>query len=157
MLPRRGCSRLAASAVAAFVGGCTDPSPAGPGRDAAVTCEPVDAQRGQCHAPLDAFLCASTWDTRATPMCGLRVYEGPGGGYLLQYVSYNDIPPVGGPSWMCVFDSVTHALVGTWALDHYPRWCCGSSFDMFQGVATDQLANLAVSMATHPPCPDAGP
>ena len=61
--------------VARFGVRCTDPSPAGPGRDAAVTCEPVDAQRGQCRAPLDAFLCASTWDTRATPMCGLRVYS----------------------------------------------------------------------------------
>ncbi|HXT99667.1 MAG TPA: hypothetical protein VN903_01655 [Polyangia bacterium] len=44
--------------------------------------------------------------------------------YPLQYVSFNDIPPVGGPSWMCVYDSGTHALVGAWALDHFPRWCC---------------------------------
>lgn len=150
---RRGCARLAMSAL---IVGCTEASPAGPGRDASVACEPVDGERGACHQPLDAFLCASTWDMRRAPMCGLRVYEGPGGGYLLQYISYNDIPPVGGPSWMCVYDSVSHALVGAWALDHYPRWCCGSSFDLFQGVATDQLANLAVSMATHPPCPDAG-
>ena len=142
--------------AAALVAACTERSPAGPGTDAGTTCEPVDAERGACRPPFGGASCGSTWDTRGTPMCGLRVYEGPGGGYLLQYVSYNDIPPIGGPSWMCVYDSVTHALVGVWALDHYPRWCCGSSFDMFQGVATDELANLAVSMATHPPCPDAG-
>jgi len=142
--------------AAALVAACTERSPAGPGTDAGATCEPVDAERSACRPPLGGASCGSTWDTRGTPMCGLRVYEGPGGGYLLQYVSYNDIPPIGGPSWMCVYDSVTHALVGVWALDHYPRWCCGSSFDMFQGVATDELANLAVSMATHPPCPDAG-
>jgi hypothetical protein len=143
----------------ALFGACTEQSDAGLGNNDAgmAACQPVDAEEpGQCRAPLDETLCAATWDTRPAPMCGLRIYEGPGGGYLLQYVSYNDIPPVGGPSWMCVFDGGTQALVGAWALDHYPRWCCGSSFDLFQGVATDEIANLAVSMATHPPCPDAG-
>ena len=89
-------------------------------------------------------------------MCGLRVYEGPGAGYLLQYVSYSDVPPVGGPTWMCIYDAGRRQLAGVWALDHYQRWCCGTSLDMFEGVATDEIASLAASMATHPPCPDGG-
>ncbi len=122
------------------------------------TCAPIDEQRGQCRTPLGASFCAETWATRDAPMCGLRVYEGPGAGYLLQYVSYNDIPPLGGPSWMCVYaQNGSRSLVGAWALDHYLRWCCGQSLDLFQGVATDEIANLAASMATHPLCPDAGP
>jgi hypothetical protein len=125
--------------------------------DADPSCQPVDAERGQCRTRLDRSLCAGVWESRPTPPCGLRVYEGPGAGYLLQYISYADIPPVGGPSWMCVYDSNTHELAGAWALDHYPRWCCGSSFDMFQGVGSDAIAAVAVSMATHPPCPDGGP
>ena len=89
-------------------------------------------------------------------MCGLRIYEGPGAGYLLQYVSYADIPPIGGPSWMCVYDARSGALVGAWAQDHYLHWCCDSSLDMFQGVGSDAIAGVAASMATHPACPDAG-
>ncbi|HEY7370934.1 MAG TPA: hypothetical protein VIF57_02065 [Polyangia bacterium] len=141
---------------AAACAACSERSFAAPG-GVATTCQPVDADRGQCRTPLDRSLCAGVWEARPTPPCGLRVYEGPGAGYLLQYVSYADIPPVGGPSWMCVYDDATHDLVGAWALDHYPRWCCGSSFDMFQGVGSDEIAAVAVSMATHPPCPDAGP
>jgi hypothetical protein len=125
--------------------------------DAAPLCEPADADRGACRTLLDRSLCAATWDDRAPPMCGLRVYEGAGAGYLLQYVSYSDVPPVGGPTWMCIYDAGTHELVGAWALDHYLRWCCGTSLDRFQGVATDDIANLAASMATHPPCADGGP
>ena len=116
-------------------------------------CQPVAEERGQCRPPLDTGLCAATWETRDPPMCGLRIYEGPGAGYLLQYVSYADVPAVGGPSWMCVYDATTHALVGVWALDHYLRWCCGSSLDMFQGVGSDDIAAVAIAMATHPPCP----
>ena len=124
--------------------------------DAASTCTPVAAERGQCRPPLEATFCAATWDARPALMCGLRVYEGPGAGYLLQYVSYVDIPPIGGPSWMCIYDRTTQALVGVWALDHYLRWCCESSLDLFEGVASNEIANLAYAMATHPPCPDAG-
>jgi hypothetical protein len=116
-------------------------------------CQPVTEERGQCRPPLDTGLCAATWETRDPPMCGLRIYEGPGAGYLLQYVSYADVPAVGGPSWMCVYDTTTHALVGVWALDHYLRWCCASSLDMFQGVGSDDIAAVAIAMAAHPPCP----
>jgi hypothetical protein len=143
-------------ASVALLGGCMGQDAAGPGDAAGTSCQPVAAERGQCRVPLDEALCAATWATRPTPRCGLRVYEGPGAGYLLQYVSYNDIPPVGGPSWMCVYETATQALAGAWALDHYPRWCCSSSFDLFQGVATDAIADVAVSMATHPLCPDGG-
>jgi hypothetical protein len=124
--------------------------------DALSTCEPVEAERGQCRPALEATFCAATWGARPPVMCGLRVYEGPGAGYLLQYVSYVDIPPIGGPSWMCIYDRTTQALIGVWALDHYLRWCCESSLDMFEGVASNEIANLAYAMATHPPCPDAG-
>ena len=151
-----GARHLAIVGGVALLGACTGRDAARPGDDAGTACQPVAAERGQCLVPLDTTLCAATWETRVVPMCGLRVYEGPGAGYLLQYVSYNDVPPVGGPSFMCVYDSGTQALAGAWALDHYLRWCCGSSFDLFQGVATDQIADLAVSMATHPVCPDAG-
>ncbi len=129
----------------------------GGGDDADSVCEPLDADRGACVRPLDTQLCAATWDDRPAPMCGLRIYEGPGAGYLLQYISYSDIPPVGGPTWMCIYDAGSHQLAGAWALDHYPRWCCGYSLDLFEGVATNDIANLAASMATHPACPDAGP
>ncbi len=124
--------------------------------DAASVCEPADAERGQCRRPVETSFCAATWAARPSPMCGLRVYEGPGAGYLLQYVSYVDIPPIGGPSWMCMYDQESQALVGVWALDHYMRWCCDSSLDMFEGVATYDIAKLAYTMATHPDCPDAG-
>lgn len=119
-------------------------------------CDPAPEERGQCRRPVEATFCAPTWAARPPPMCGLRVYEGPGAGYLLQYVSYVDIPPIGGPSWLCIYDQETQALVGVWALDHYLRWCCESSLDLFEGVATNEIANLAYSLAAHPACPDAG-
>jgi len=145
-------------AVAVFSAGCTGHSPPtlDAAADSAPVCEPADADRGACRTPLDRSLCAATWDDRPPPMCGLRIYQGPGAGYLLQYVSYSDQPPVGGPTWMCIYDPATHQLAGAWALDHYLRWCCGTSLDMFQGIATDDIANLAASMATHPACPDGG-
>jgi hypothetical protein len=149
-----GCLILAACAARkSSPADASDPGDAG---EAGSTCQPVDVDRGACRPPLDTSMCAATWDTRAAPMCGLRIYEGPGAGYLLQYVSYNDIPPIGGPSWMCVYDAASGALAGGWALDHYLRWCCGSSLDMFQGIATNQMVSVAASMATHPACPDAG-
>jgi hypothetical protein len=120
------------------------------------TCEPALEERGECRRPVEATFCAATWAARPPPMCGLRIYEGPGAGYLLQYVSYVDIPPIGGPSWLCIYDLTSQQLVGVWALDHYLRWCCESSLDMFEGVATNEIANLAYSLATHPACPDAG-
>ena len=129
---------------------------AGDDAGADVTCEPATEERGQCRRPVEATFCAATWAARPPPMCGLRVYEGPGAGYLLQYVSYVDIPPIGGPSWLCIYDPANQELVGVWALDHYMRWCCESSLDMFEVVATNEIANLAYSMATHPACPDAG-
>jgi hypothetical protein len=145
--------------VVLLLGGCAghSSSPADAGIDVAAVCQPADADRGACRTPLDRSLCTATWDDRPAPMCGLRIYEGPGEGYLLQYVSYSDVPPVGGPTWMCIYDAGTHQLAGAWALDHYQRWCCGTSLDMFQGVATNDIANLAASVATHPPCPDGGP
>jgi hypothetical protein len=158
-------ARLAAIARIARVGalvlgaGCSghssSPVDASP-PDAGLVCEPADADRGACRSPLETSLCAARWDDRPSPMCGLRVYEGPGAGYLLQYVSFSDEPPVGGPTWMCIYDAGTRELAGVWALDHYLRWCCGTSLDMFEGVATNDLAALAVSMATHPLCPDVG-
>ena len=155
----RTASLGVAGAVLVLRAGCTGRSSSGrdAGADAALLCEPADADRGACRTLLDTSLCAATWDDRAPPMCGLRIYEGPGAGYLLQYVSYRDVPPVGGPTWMCIYDAGTHELVGAWALDHHLRWCCGTSLDMFQGVATDDIANLAASMATHPPCADGVP
>ena len=140
----------------AVLGACAARQSPAPDADAASVCEPVAAERGQCRPPLAATFCAATWAARPPAMCGLRVYEGPGAGYLLQYVSYADVPPIGGPSWLCIYDQTRQALVGVWALDHYLRWCCESSLDMFEGVATNDIANLAYSMATHPPCPDAG-
>lgn len=116
-------------------------------------CQPVAELRGLCREPLDTSLCVATWEARPEPECGLLVYEGEGAGYLLQYVSYVDIPPLGGPSWMCIYDVTSHALVGTWALDHYMRWCCNSSLDRFQGVGSDAIAGVAMSMATTAPCP----
>jgi len=156
-MPARNAA-IAGSAVALLAGcaGHSSPPADGSGGDAVPQCQPADADRGACRPPLDTSLCAATWDGRPSPMCGLRVYEGPGGGYLLQYISYSDVPPVGGPTWMCIYDAGTHQLAGAWALDHYLRWCCGTSLDMFQGVATNDIANLAASMATHAPCPDAG-
>ena len=101
--------------------------------------------------------CAPPPGTIARRRCaGCGSTKVPGAGYLLQYVSFSDVPPVGGPTWMCIYDAGTHQLAGAWALDHYLRWCCGTSLDMFQGVATNDIANLAASMATHPPCPDGG-
>jgi hypothetical protein len=156
-------ARLAVIVSVAVLGGCArDATP--PMVDAGVdavadvdsTCDPLDADRGACVQPLDTELCAATWDDRPAPMCGLRIYDGPGAGYLLQYISYSDVPPVGGPTWMCIYDASSHQLVGAWALDHYPRWCCGYSLDLFEGVASDDIANMAASMATHPACPDAG-
>jgi hypothetical protein len=158
-------ARLTAIVCSVVVlGGCAGRSSSSPpsttdARDSDATlvlCQPVDEDRGACRRPLDTTLCSGTWEDRAPPMCGLRVYEGPGAGYLLQYVSFSDVPPVGGPTWMCIYDAASHQLVGAWALDHYSRWCCGSSLDLFQGVATNDIASVAVSMATHPPCPDAG-
>ena len=150
-------TRFSATVVGfGLLGACSGRQSPGPDADAASTCEPVAAERGQCRPPLEASFCAATWGARPPPMCGLRVYEGPGAGYLLQYVSYADIPPIGGPSWMCIYDRETQVLVGVWALDHYLRWCCGSSLDLFEGVASNEIANLAYSMVTHPPCLDAG-
>ncbi len=146
-----------AALLASCAGRSSPAADAGGRADDGPVCEPADADRGACQSPLDTSLCAATWDDRPPPMCGLRVYEGPGAGYLLQYVSFSDVPPVGGPTWMCIYDAGTRELAGAWALDHYLRWCCGTSLDMFQGVATNDIANLAASMATHPPCPDGGP
>jgi len=152
MVSRRAATLVGWGLLAACAG---QRSPA-PDADAALACEPADAERGQCRRPVEASFCAATWSARPGAMCGLRVYEGPGAGYLLQYVSYVDIPPLGGPSWLCIYDQAGQKLVGVWAQDHYLRWCCESSLDMFEGVATSELATLAYTLATHPPCPDAG-
>lgn len=157
-MPARLATIVRLAGVAVILGGCAghSSSPVDASADSAPICEPADADRGACRSPLETSLCAATWDDRAPPMCGLRVYEGPGAGYLLQYVSFSDVPPVGGPTWMCIYDAGTRKLAGVWALDHYQRWCCGTSLDMFEGVATDENASLAASMAAHPPCPDGG-
>src|ERR1044071_9853618 len=118
----------------ALLGACGHNGATPPGNDArsddvaddagSMSCPTIDQDRGQCRTALGAAFCADTWATRNVPMCGLRVYEGPGADYLLQYVSYNDIPPQGGQSWMCVYDpNGSQPLVGAWALDHYLNWC----------------------------------
>jgi hypothetical protein len=149
--------------------GCDDARP--PGLDAAVRdaassdgdesaeaappCEPAPEERRACRPPLDTSLCPATREELAPPPCGLRVYVGPIDDNSVYYVSYADIPPIGGPSIMCVYDSTSGALTGAWNIGDYPHWCCQSSLDVYEGVVTDALISAAVSMATHPPCDDA--
>ena len=120
------------------------------------SCQPAPEERRACRPPLDTSVCFATWEERIPLPCGLRVYEGPIDQYLVQYISYADIPPLGGPSSICLFDPTTHALAGAWSIGHYLHFCCESSLDIYQGAASDAIIDAAVAMATHPPCDDAG-
>lgn len=162
------CRWLFVAAIAS-IGGCdseplrapadggpvVDVGPLGDG-DEEPSCQPAAGERGQCRPPVDNSVCFATWEERIALPCGLRVYEGPIGQYLVQYISYADIPPLGGPSSICLFDGTTHALVGAWSIGHYLHYCCQSSLDVYQGAASDAIIDAAVAMATHPPCDDAG-
>lgn len=118
-------------------------------------CE-APAERRACRPPLDTSICLGSWDDLPPPPCGLRVYVGPIGDYLAYYVSFADIPPLGGPSSICIYDTATHALVGAWTIGDYLRYCCQSSLDQYQGIVTDAMIDAAFMMSTHPPCADAG-
>ncbi|HEY3592832.1 MAG TPA: hypothetical protein VGL13_03120 [Polyangiaceae bacterium] len=118
------------------------------------SCVPVSGDRRQCRPPLDDSLCPGTWDELGTPPCGLRVYVGPVGDVWVYYVSYADIPPLGGPSNICVYDPTSHALTGAWSVGDYLHWCCQSSLDIYQGNVTDEMIDGSVALATHPLCDD---
>jgi len=154
-----GCDREPSRAPAD--GGSTDDvlpleevGPPGEGGDE-TSCT-VPEERRACRPPLDTSICFATWEERIPLPCGLRVFEGTIDQYLVQYISYADIPPLGGPSSICLFDETTHALAGAWSIGHYLHFCCESSLDIYQGAATDAIIDEAVAMSTHPPCDDAG-
>lgn len=124
------------------------------GDDAAV-CQPVPEDRRACRPPLDTSICPpGSWDDLPPLPCGLRVYQGPVGDYLAYYVSFADIPPLGGPSSICIYDTATHAIVGAWSVGDYLQYCCQSSLDIYQGIVTDAMIDEAYRMSTHLPCED---